>query len=100
MRFERFGRLRRRGGVIAPLVGLLFVLGCAAAGAYAGLRMAGRPLRAYHSVGVVRIANTVPEGLDREQTRPMFAAFMDTQRALIGSQRVADMAAQDPAWQA
>jgi capsular exopolysaccharide synthesis family protein len=58
-----------------------------------------RPL--YYSEGIVRIAYTLPTVLqETEQNRPLanFEQFMMSQRMVITSRRVLEMAAQDPIW--
>jgi Mrp family chromosome partitioning ATPase/uncharacterized protein involved in exopolysaccharide biosynthesis len=77
-------------------------LGVVCAGLFgaAGWRLA-KPI--YHSEGLVRIAYTMPEVMqETDQNRPlaMFETFMLSQRLLITSRRVIDMAIQDPIWKA
>ena len=58
-----------------------------------------RPI--YYSEGIVRIAYTLPTVLqETEQNRPLanFEQFMMSQRMVITSRRVLEMAAQDPIW--
>jgi Mrp family chromosome partitioning ATPase/uncharacterized protein involved in exopolysaccharide biosynthesis len=72
----------------------------AVAGAFAGWKI-GRP--EYHSEGLLRIAYTMPEVLqETDQNRPMamFDTYMVSQRLLITSRRVIDLAVQDPIWKA
>lgn len=57
----------------------------------------------YHSEGLVRIAYTMPEVMtqtDQNAAMPQFDTFMLSQRLLITSRRVIDMAIQDPIWKA
>jgi polysaccharide biosynthesis transport protein len=68
------------------------------AGAMAGWR-ATKPV--YRSVGLVRIAYTLPPVLqetDQNQPLQMFDTFMQSQSLLITSRRVTDMAVEDPVW--
>lgn len=57
----------------------------------------------YRSVAIIRIAYDAPSfaaaGADNKPIEA-FDAFMHSQEALIGSQRVLDMASKDPAWAA
>jgi polysaccharide biosynthesis transport protein len=55
----------------------------------------------YRSVGLVRIAYTLPPVLqetDQNQPMQMFDQFMQSQNLLITSRRVTDMAIDDPVW--
>jgi polysaccharide biosynthesis transport protein len=55
----------------------------------------------YHSESLVRIANSLPKVMhETDQNAPMqmFDAFIMSQRLLITSRRVVDMAVQDPVW--
>src|SRR5665213_1791440 len=75
---------------------ILFAIG----GGYGGFKL-GR--RVYASVGMVRVMAVVPKVLytvDDKGTIPMFDSFVESQAALLRSQRVMDLAMQDPAWQA
>src|ERR1700728_1841190 len=78
----------------------LLVLGLitGACASYAGWKVS-RPL--YRSVGLVRIAYTLPPVLqvtDQNQPLQMFGTFMQSQQLLISSRRVTDMAREDPVW--
>ena len=68
--------------------------------AFIGFKL-GHPF--YHSEGLVRIAYTLPEvSQETDQNRPMamFDTFMQSQKLLITSRPVIDMAIQDPIWKA
>jgi len=55
----------------------------------------------YRSTGLLKIAYTLPEvvgSTDRNAALPMFATYMQSQRLLITSRRVIDVAVQDPIW--
>jgi polysaccharide biosynthesis transport protein len=80
--------------ILAILLGLLTG---AAFGAVAWKM--SRPI--YYSEGIVRIAYTLPTVLqETEQNRPLanFEQFMMSQRMVITSRRVLEMAARDPIW--
>ncbi|HYO07778.1 MAG TPA: hypothetical protein VER17_02295 [Tepidisphaeraceae bacterium] len=81
------------------LAALLCVLG-GGLGGYAGYRVR-EPL--YQSTGVIRIKPSLPRVLyqiDQNGVMPMFDAFIESQVALITSQRVIDVAMQHPEWKA
>jgi Mrp family chromosome partitioning ATPase len=57
----------------------------------------------FSSVGMIRVMASVPKilfSVDEKDVLPMFDSFVDSQVALINSQRTIDLAMQDPAWQA
>lgn len=79
---------------------LVTILGLAVGGVagFAGYKL-GHPT--YHSEGLVRIAYSLPEvSQETDQNRPMamFDTFMQSQKLLITSRRIVDMAVQDPIW--
>lgn len=73
---------------------------CGAASGFLAWRQVKPPT--YASEGLVRIAYSLPqvrEETDHNQPLPMFETFMSSQKTLITSRRVIDMAAADPLWQ-
>lgn len=59
--------------------------------------------RSYQSTGLIRVMPMVPKVMyttDEKGVIPMFETFMDAQVSMIKSQRVIDIALQDPAWAA
>jgi Mrp family chromosome partitioning ATPase/uncharacterized protein involved in exopolysaccharide biosynthesis len=70
-------------------------------GTAAGWKL-GKPT--YHSESLIRVAYSLPQVFERtDQNEPMgqmFDTFMQSQRLLITSRRVTDMALQDPVWKA
>jgi Mrp family chromosome partitioning ATPase/uncharacterized protein involved in exopolysaccharide biosynthesis len=80
-------------------VTVALMIACATAGGMAGWKL-GRPV--YRSEGLLRIAYSLPEVMqETDQNKPLaqFDAFMLSQRLLITSRRVIDMAIDDPIWQ-
>jgi Mrp family chromosome partitioning ATPase/uncharacterized protein involved in exopolysaccharide biosynthesis len=78
---------------------LLLILG-AAVGGYAGFR-GGRKM--YLSTGLIRVMPVVPKvmySIEDKGTLPMFDSFVDSQAAVLQSQRVFGKAMEDPEWQA
>src|SRR5215207_10362487 len=76
----------------------ILTLAVGAGGAVAGW-VIGQPT--YRSEGLLRIAYALPEVMqETDQNKPMaqYDAFMLSQRMLITSQRVIDVAASDPIW--
>lgn len=68
-------------------------------GSLAGFKLGKR---LYASNGLIRVMAVVPKVLfsvDDKGTLPMFDSFVESQVALLCSQRVMDLAMQDPAWQ-
>ena len=81
-------------------IGLGALLG--GAGAVVSWRL-GYPV--YESMGLIRIANARPQVLNAtDQNEPlpgvMFDTFMQSQKLLISSRRVVEVAVQDPIWKA
>jgi len=94
--FIRHVRLTLRGR-FAWLIGLGILTG--ALGAFAGWKL-GHPM--YVSTGLVRIANELPKVMtetDQNSPMQMYDTFMQSQRLLITSRYVLDLALQDPIWQ-
>jgi polysaccharide biosynthesis transport protein len=79
----------------AVLLAIVAAAGCA----FAGFRLGKKT---YQSVGQVRVRAVVPKvmyQIDDKNSIPMFDAYVDSQIAMMYSQRVLGMALQDPAWQ-
>jgi Mrp family chromosome partitioning ATPase len=94
--FSQIHRLLRGRYWLAVLLALVGGAG----GAYIGYH-ATQPT--YQSVGLIRIKPILPRILfqnDQNGAMPMFAAFVESQVALIKSQRVIDVAMQHPEWRA
>lgn len=81
------------------IASLLAVMGLAI-GSVIGYRI---PKPLYESAGLLRIKPVLPVLYQNQQNNgvmPMFEAYVDSQVALIKSQRITDLAMQDPAWAA
>ena len=78
---------------------LSLVLGLIVGGAFGALAWKmGRPV--YYSEGIVRIQYSLPAVLGGTENRPLanFEQFMLSQRMVITSRRVIELASQDPVW--
>lgn len=87
--------VRMRGRYLLTLI--LAVLLAVGLG-YAGYMQGGRT---YRSIGQIRIVPTLPRVMYATEDKgvmPMFDSFVQTQVSLIRTQRVIDLALEDPSW--
>lgn len=79
------------------VVVLLALIGCAAGG-YAGYKIM-KPT--YQSEGLLKIAYTLPQVMgptDQNEAMAQFDTYMQSQRQIIASHRILDLAVQAPGW--